>query len=87
MSPQEEIDRHLQPGVIRPQVDVIKLLVHMAVGIDNAAEVIDFIKQPIFRGSDVPKGVIAGIVNFRVSSHILAEIIQVHCALQVTSWP
>ncbi len=80
VSPQEEIDRHIKFGVIRSQIDGIKLLVHMVVRVDNAADEVDLVKQPILRGTDIPQGVVAWIVDFRIVRHIGAEIVQVNRA-------
>ena len=49
MPPQEEVDWNIKLAVISSQVYVIKLLVNMTECINNATDVVDFIKQPIFR--------------------------------------
>ena len=51
---QEEIDRHIKFSVIRSHIDGIKLLVHMVICVDDATEKVDFVKQSIFGGTDVP---------------------------------
>lgn len=61
MSSQEKIDRHIEFGKIHSHIDGIKLLVYMIICVDKATEIVDFIKQPIFRGSYVTKGIVSGL--------------------------
>lgn len=48
----------------------------MIICVNNTAKKVDFVKQSIFGGADVPKGDIAGIINFGIAPHICAEIVE-----------
>lgn len=75
MTTQEKVNRYIQFNIIRSHIDGIELLVHMIICVNNATKKVDFIKQPIFGGADVPKGVVAGIMNFGIAHHISTEIV------------
>lgn len=77
MPPQEEIDGRIKLGVIFPQVNFVKLLVNIIKGVYDSPEKVHFVKQAILERSEIPKGVIAGVVDIGIARHIGAEIIKV----------